>query len=155
VRDLYKGDRPLDVSVSGCRQAGSNSGFWLSERRDVAAAKAFSRKALKHNEARRVITLAAYAASHRAVRELKTEGKMPKRVRVRSSKYLNNGIEQDHRRAKQRIRPMLGFKQFQTAAVTISEIELAAKIRKHQFKLGMLSAATGYCAGNLVGSTGR
>ena len=34
---------------------------------------------------------------------------MPKRVRVRSSKYLNNGIEQDHRRVKQRIRPMLGF----------------------------------------------
>src|SRR4051794_27666103 len=74
----------------------------------------------------RVITLDAYAASHRAVRELKAEGKMPKRVRVRSSKYLNNGIEQDHRRVKQRIRPMLGFKRFHTAAGTISGIELAA-----------------------------
>ena len=58
----------------------------------------------------RVITLDAYAASHRAVRQLRAEGRMPKRVRVRSSKYLNNGIEQDHRRVKQRIRPMLGFK---------------------------------------------
>jgi hypothetical protein len=85
-----------------------------------------------------VITLDAYAASHRAVRELKAEGKMPKRVRVRSSKYLNNGSEQDHRRVKQRIRPMLGFKRFQTAAVTISGIELAAKIRKQQFKVGKL-----------------
>ena len=64
---------------------------------------------------------------------------MPKRVRVRSSKYLNNEIEQDHRRVKQRIRPMLGFKCFQTAAVTISGIELAAKTRKHQFKVGKLS----------------
>ena len=63
---------------------------------------------------------------------------MPNRVRVRSSKYLNNGIEQDHRRVKQRIRPMLGFKSFQTAAVTISGIELAAKIRKHQFRAGKL-----------------
>ena len=86
----------------------------------------------------RVITLDAYAASHRAIRELKAEGKMPKRVRVRSSKFLNNIIEQDHRRIKQRIRPMLGFQGFQTAAITISGIELAAKIRKHQFKVGQL-----------------
>ena len=33
---------------------------------------------------------------------------------------------------------MLGFKHFDTAAVTISGIELAAKIRKGQFKLGTL-----------------
>jgi transposase-like protein len=61
--------------------------FRLSERRDVAAAKAFLQKAMKHNGTPRVITLDAYAASHRAVRELKTEGKMPKRVRLRSSKF--------------------------------------------------------------------
>ena len=35
-------------------------------------------------------------------------------------------VEQDHRRIKQRIRPMLGFKRFETAAVTIRGIELAA-----------------------------
>ena len=33
---------------------------------------------------------------------------------------------------------MLGFKRFHTAAITISGIELAAKIRKHQFKIGQL-----------------
>ena len=33
---------------------------------------------------------------------------------------------------------MLGFKRFDTAAVTISGIELAAKIRKGQFKFGKL-----------------
>ena len=112
--------------------------FWLSERRDVAAAKAFFRKSMKQNGAPRVITLDAYAASHRAIADLKAEGKMPKRVRVRSSKFLNNGIEQDHRRVKQRVRPMLGFRRFQTAAVTIRGIELAAKIRKQQFKVGKL-----------------
>jgi transposase-like protein len=85
-----------------------------------------------------VITLDAYAASHRAVRELKSEGRLPKRVRVRSSKYLNNMIEHDHRRIKQRIRPMLGFKRFDRAAVTISGIELVQKIQKHQFKISRL-----------------
>jgi transposase-like protein len=52
---------------------------------------------------------------------------------------LNNVIEQDHRRIKQRIRPMLGFKRFKTAAVTIRGIELAAKIKKDQFNLKPLT----------------
>jgi transposase-like protein len=107
--------------------------FLLSEHRDVAAAKRFFRKATEGNGMPRVITLDAYAASHRAITNLKAEQRMPRRVRVRSSKYLNNMVEQDHRRIKQRVRPMPGFKRFDTAAVTISRIELAAKIRKHQF----------------------
>ena len=34
------------------------------------------------------------------------------------------------------MRPMLGFKRFDNAAVTISGIELAEKIKKGQFKTG-------------------
>ena len=45
-------------------------------------------------------------------------------TRLRSSKYLNNLIEQDHRGVKLRIGPMLGFKQFRTAAIAIAGIEL-------------------------------
>jgi transposase-like protein len=112
--------------------------FLLSERRDVAAAKRFFIKAMKKHGTPRVITLDAYAASHRAITELKSVGTIARRVGIRSSKYLNNIVEQDHRRIKQRIRPMLGFKRFETAAVTISGIELAEKIRKHQFKIGNL-----------------
>ena len=113
--------------------------FLLCERRDVAAAKRFFRQAMKNNGTPRVITLDAYAASHRAVRELKSEGSMPRRVQIRSSKYLNNVVEQDHRRIKQRIGPMLGFKRFDTAGITISGIELAEKIKKAQFKIGKLA----------------
>jgi transposase-like protein len=40
---------------------------------------------------------------------------------------------------KQRIRPMLGFKRFETAAVTIRGIELAEKIKKNQFNLRLLT----------------
>jgi transposase-like protein len=83
------------------------------------------------------ITLDAYAASHRAVREMKESGELPGRVQV-PSQYLNNLVEQDHRRVKQRIRPMLGFKQFDNAVVTISGIESAEKIKKGQFKTGKL-----------------
>jgi transposase-like protein len=64
---------------------------------------------------------------------------LSRRVRVRSCKYLNNVVEQDHRRIKQRIRPMLGFKRFDTTAVTIRGIELAEKIKKGQFNLATLA----------------
>jgi transposase-like protein len=65
-------------------------------------------------------------------------------VVLRSSKYLNNLIEQDHRRIKQRLRPMLGLKSFRTARVVIGGSELAERIKKGQFKIGKLggSAAT-------------
>jgi transposase-like protein len=67
---------------------------------------------------------------------MKEMGELSKKVMVRSSQYLNNLIEQDHRRVKQRTRPMLGFKRLDYAAVTISGIELAEKIKKGQFKTG-------------------
>lgn len=81
------------------------------------------------------ITLDGYAASHRAVREIKADGLLPEGLKLRSSKYLNNQIEQDHRGVKLRVGPMLGFKQFKTAAITIAGNELLRKIHKGQFDL--------------------
>jgi transposase-like protein len=46
-------------------------------------------------------------------------------VEVRSCKYLNNIIEQDHRAIKRRCASMKGFKSFANAAITIAGIELA------------------------------
>jgi transposase-like protein len=54
--------------------------------------------------------LRGYVAWHRAVAKLKEVGTLPRRVQVRSNMYLNNVIEQDHPRMKQRVRSMLGFK---------------------------------------------
>jgi transposase-like protein len=78
--------------------------FLLSQRRDVATAKRFFSHATRRHGAPRVITLDGYAASLRAVAQLKEVGTLPRRVRIRSSQYLNNVVEQDHRRIKQRIR---------------------------------------------------
>ncbi len=57
-------------------------------------------------------------------------------VLVRNCQYLNNIVEQDHRAIKRRCRPMLGFKSYRTAAVTLSGIGLAHRIRKRPFKCG-------------------
>ena len=69
-------------------RAGRTVDFRLSPKRDVAAAKAFFRKAIKSQQrCPRTITLDGYAASHRAVRELKADGWLPANTRLRSSKY--------------------------------------------------------------------
>ena len=52
-------------------------------------------------------------------RELNADGSLPTETKLRSSKYPNNLIEQDHRSVKQRVAVMLGFKQFRNAAITI------------------------------------
>jgi transposase-like protein len=77
------------------------------------------------------------------VRELKADGSLPADATLRSSKYLNNLIEQDHRGVKQRIAVMLGFKRFRNAAITIAGIELLHRIRKGQFRLGRLGVQGG------------
>jgi transposase-like protein len=120
-------------------KAGQTVDFRLSSRRDIAAVKAFFKKAIRH-EGRppHTITLDGYVASHRAVREMRDEGLLPKKTKLRSSKYLNNLIEQDHRGIKSRTRPMLGFKNLKSAATTIAGIELLRRIHKGQFLLSRL-----------------
>ena len=55
-------------------KAGRTVDFFLSRNRDVNAAKAFIRSAMKKTRKPTKITLDAYAASHRAVREMKEDG---------------------------------------------------------------------------------
>lgn len=64
-------------------RAGKTIDFRLSARRDVAAAKAFLVKAIRtQGRAPATITLDGYAASHRAVREMKTDGSLPQRTKL-------------------------------------------------------------------------
>jgi transposase-like protein len=112
----------------------------LSEQRDIAAAKRFLQQAIKKRGVPEKVSLDGYAASQVAGAELQEEDVLPAGLTGRISKYLNNVIEQDHRRVKQRVRPMLGFKRFDHAAITISGIELVHEIKKEQFDLSAICA---------------
>jgi transposase-like protein len=116
--------------------------FLLSEHRDTAAAKRCFSRAIRRHGAPKSITLDGYPATHTAIAELKKCGALRPETKVWASKYLNNIIEQDHRRVKQRIYPMLGFKRFRNAAVTISGIELVQKIKKGQFDTSRVAIGT-------------
>jgi transposase-like protein len=68
---------------------------------------------------------------------------LPEDTKLRSSKYLNSVIEQNHRGVNLRLSPMHGLKRTRTAAITIAGIELLRRIHKGQFNLGKLCIKDG------------
>ena len=95
----------------------------LSQHRDSAAAQRFFRQAVEKRGGPKKVTLDGDTASREAVAQLQEEDIVPVQLIMRTNRYINNVVEQDHRRVKQRVRPMLGFKRFAHAALTISGIE--------------------------------
>jgi hypothetical protein len=53
-----------------------------------------------------------------------------RKVKVRTSEYVNNLVEQHHRAIKRRCASMAGFKAFANAAIAIAGVELGRRIRK-------------------------
>jgi len=115
---------------------GKSVGSLLRSEHTMEAAQAFLRKAVATPGAQwpTKINLDGYTANHRAVKLLGQEGARWRSVVIRNCRYLNNIVEQDHRAIKKRCASMLGFKSARTAAVTLSGIELAHRIRKRQFR---------------------
>jgi len=113
---------------------GQTIDFLLSARRDAAAVKRFLRKALAqpHTVNPRTITVDKNPAYPRAVAEMKRTGELWRFSRLRQCKYLNNIVEQDHRRIKRLVRPGLGFGSLPTARRTLAGYEAMAMIRKGQ-----------------------
>jgi putative transposase len=84
----------------------------LSETRDLAAAEAFFRSAWTVTGViPDRITTDGHDAYPRAIRTVFGD-----QVMHRTNRYLNNRLEQDHRRIKQRYRPTTGLKTFASAA---------------------------------------
>lgn len=64
--------------------------------------------------------------------EMKSDGELWRRSRLRQCKYLNNIVEQDHRRITRLARP--GLRQLPNGARTLSGFEAMAMIRKGQVR---------------------
>jgi transposase-like protein len=127
------GWRYLYRAVDG---TGQTIDFLLSAKRDKKAAERFFRKALGRSNTRNpreVVTdrLKSYPG---ALREMKREGELWRFTRHRRGRWLNNMVEQDHRRIKRRTGPMLGFESFRTARRTLAGVEAMAMLAKGQVR---------------------
>ena len=117
-------------------ERGRTFASFLSRSRDLTAAR-FFRKALKRHGQPRTITLNGFEPSHAALRRMGMRNEFNYRgthpVKIRSCQYLNNIVEQDHRRVKFRVSAMLGFKTFRNARAVLAGIELIQKLKKGQY----------------------
>ncbi len=77
-----------------------------------------------------MITVDKNAAYPKAIKELKAKKELPKKVKLRQKKYLNNIVEQDHRGIKRLVKPGMGFGSFNTARQTIKGYEIMNMMRK-------------------------
>ena len=118
---------------------GDTVDFFFSEHRDLAAAKRFFKQALdRHGPPDRVVIDGGWTNSEAIASCDQTyriesdalETTLP--ITFKKSKYLNNRIEQDHRRIKRLIDPMLGFKSAASANIILSGIELVHMMRKRR-----------------------
>ena len=82
----------------------------------------------------RTLTVDKIPAYPAAVAAMKRGGELWRFSRLRQIKYLNNIVEQDHRRIKRLVRPGLGFGGLQTARRTLAGYEAAAIIRQGQVR---------------------
>ena len=69
-----------------------------------------------------------------AVRDMKRQGELWRFTRHRRGRWLDNRVEQDHRRVKRRTGPMLGFQGFWTARRTLAGVEAMAMLAKGQVR---------------------
>jgi putative transposase len=113
-------------------KAGATVDFLLTAKRDRKAALRFLRKAIGQNGMPEKITIDKSGANTAAIESYNKDHEAD--IEIRQVKYLNNIVEQDHRAVKRLVRPMLGFKSFRSAHVTLTGIELMHMIRKGQLR---------------------
>jgi transposase-like protein len=113
--------------------SGQTIDFLLTAKRDAAAAaKRFFQRVwiFSSNPLPRVINVDRNPAYPAAIHALQQKGMLPRRIRLRQCKFLNNVIEQDHRVSKKRTWLAKRYKTFPSAWRTLEGIETMHMIRK-------------------------
>ena len=121
---------------------GNTIEFLFRKYRDAGAAKSFFRKAFKNNGIPGSVTIDKSGSNTCALNSFNEKRPEEQKIEIRQNKYLNNIIEQDHRFIKKRTRPILGFKSFRSAKITIAGIENIRIIQKGQITGSNNNAST-------------
>ena len=111
---------------------GDTIDFLLSAKRDAKAALRFLCQAICNNRIPEKINIDESGANTAAIEAYNQECGVT--IEIRQCNYLNNIVEQDHLRVKQKTRASLGFKAFYSAHATLQGVELIQMIRKRRVR---------------------
>jgi putative transposase len=118
---------------------GATIDFMLSKKRDKKAARKFFIKSIGNNGVPEKVTIDKSGSNKAALNDINLiltmlflNNYLFFEINIRQIKYLNNIVEQDHRFIKKIVRPMLGFKSFDSAEATLAGIELNHMLKKSQ-----------------------
>lgn len=110
--------------------------FYLSETRDEPAARAFFDKAIKSNGVPDKVVIDKSGANAAALDTINIRlwlsGYMLFMIEVLAVKYLNNVVEQSHRKVKEKVHQCLGWKSWEGAESTLAGVELWSMIKLGQ-----------------------
>src|ERR671910_913320 len=111
---------------------GQTIDFLLTAKRDAESAKRFFRQVFsaEGNPMARVLNVDKNPAYPAAGCALKAEGTLPRRLRLRQCRYLNNVVEQDHRTVKKRMWLAKGYGSFHSAWRALQGNEKMHMIKK-------------------------
>lgn len=115
-------------------ETGATVDFFVSEQRDIHAAKLFFRRALERAQhpAPQEIRVDGNPTYPIAVRALQREERLPATTRWRCLASGNNRIEQDHRAVQRRVQAKQNFRSLAGAKCTLAGYEAIHMIRKGQ-----------------------
>ena len=111
---------------------GNTVDFLLTKRRQKMSAQKFFNKAIGNNGRPRIVNIDKSGSNKTDLWAVNKRDLSFKKIKIRQVKYLNNIIEQDHRRVKRRIVNYTGFKEFESAQRTLAGIEVVNIILKDQ-----------------------
>ncbi|MGF1759129.1 IS6 family transposase [Photobacterium sagamiensis] len=110
--------------------------FLLCDNRDEKAARAFFNKAIDHNGLPEKVVIDKSGANTLALHNINVNlwlmGKMLYLIEVLQIKYLNNIVEQSHRKVKGKMHQCLGWKLDEGAQTTLAGVELWSMIKNGQ-----------------------
>ena len=110
--------------------------FYLSEKRDEPAALAFFDKAIGSSGLPDKVVIDKSGANIAALDTINVRlwlsGYMLSMIEVLAVKYLNNIVEQSHRKVKGKMHQCLGWKSWSGAESTLAGVELCEMIKKGQ-----------------------
>jgi len=112
-------------------KTGQTIDFLLTEQRGERAAMRFLTKAIRRHSVPETVTIDGSVASAAAIRGANEAHATT--MAIRQVRYLDHGLEQDHRAVKRLTRPMLGFTSVEAAQSTLTGIELMHMVRKGQW----------------------